>query len=215
MALCYSTVHGQFYIDELQQPEPFISTLNIASCLFDVSANDQAQEMAKKLGEYIINLLLVIIIITIKLQRLAHTGFIQLTFDLRMKFYPTPQYIQIMSPGQFIWIYHPYRYRILCECIHQFLVSFCFHLERNRESAAYVRDVLQAAMPQINCRSHSTKILLKYFAPPSHIHVHVGSATDYLQFLSQRTVGLANLQTLQSAVLALFYYAYTNVQDEE
>ena len=51
MALCVTTVHGQFYIDELQQPEPFISTLNIASCLFDVISKDQAQEMAKKLGE--------------------------------------------------------------------------------------------------------------------------------------------------------------------
>ena len=52
-------MHGQLYIDELQQPEPFISTLYIASCLFDVSATDQAQEMAKKLGEYVINVLLI------------------------------------------------------------------------------------------------------------------------------------------------------------
>ena len=54
MVLCVTTVHGQFYIDELQQPEPFISTLNIASCLFDVITKDQAQEMAKKLGEEMI-----------------------------------------------------------------------------------------------------------------------------------------------------------------
>ena len=80
------------------------------------------------------------------------------------------------------------------------------------ESAAYIRDVLQAAMPQINCKSYSTKTFLEYFAS---IHVHVGSATDCLQFLSQRTAGLANLQMLQSAVLALFYYAHTHVQDEE
>ena len=80
------------------------------------------------------------------------------------------------------------------------------------ESAAYVRDALQAAMPQINCKSYSAKTFLEYFA---FIRVRVGSATDSLQFLSQRTAGLANLQTLQSAVLALFYYGYTNVQDEE
>ena len=47
--MCYSC--GQFYIDELKQPEPFISILNIASCLFDVCSKDQAQDMAKKLGE--------------------------------------------------------------------------------------------------------------------------------------------------------------------
>ena len=31
----------------------------------------------------------------IKSKHSAHTGFIQLTFDLRMKFYPTPQYMYI------------------------------------------------------------------------------------------------------------------------
>ena len=31
------------------------------------------------------------------LQHSAHSGFIQLTFDLRMKFYPTSQYIQISN----------------------------------------------------------------------------------------------------------------------
>ena len=42
---------GQFYIDELRQPEPFISTLNIASCLFEVCTKHQAQAMAERLGE--------------------------------------------------------------------------------------------------------------------------------------------------------------------
>ena len=44
-------MHGQFYIDELKQPEPFIAILNMASCLYEVCTKDQAQEMAKKLGE--------------------------------------------------------------------------------------------------------------------------------------------------------------------
>ena len=73
--------------------------------------------------------------------------------------------------------------------------------------------MLQAAMPQINCKINlfplklSFKILL-------HLALVCG-ATECLQFLCQRTAGLTNLQTLQSAVLALFYYAHTRVQDEE
>ena len=42
-----------------------------------------------------------------------------------------------------------------------------------------------------------------------------GSGVDCLQFLSQRTAGVGNLLTLQSAVLALFFYATTHVQDEQ
>ena len=49
-------MHGQFYIDELKQPEPFIAILNIASCLYEVCTEDQAQEMAKKLGEVLYQL---------------------------------------------------------------------------------------------------------------------------------------------------------------
>ena len=78
-------------------------------------------------------------------------------------------------------------------------------------SAGYVRDVLQAAMPQINCKSSSLDKIWSHLA----LVYCIGSAADCLQFLCQRTAGLTSLQALQSAVLALFYYAYTHVQDEE
>ena len=39
-----------------------------------------------------------------------------------------------------------------------------------------------------------------------------GSGVDCLQL---RTAGVGNLLTLQSAVLALFFYATTHVQDEQ
>ena len=47
------------------------------------------------------------------------------------------------------------------------------------------------------------------------ILLHAGSAVDCLKFLCQRTGGGGNLPTLQCAVLALFYYANTHLQDEE
>ena len=42
-----------------------------------------------------------------------------------------------------------------------------------------------------------------------------GSADDCLQLLSQRTTGVGSLQTLQSAVLVLFYYVLTHVDDDQ
>ena len=146
---------GQFYIDELKQLEPFISTLNIASCLLDACSKDRAQELAKKLGElqstctmynYDVHSWNYTIFSTCRLYSA------NLWSEDEVLLHATVYiHLNTYTPIVSILFCCPCRYRILCECIQYFLVGFCFHLEQNRASAGYIRDVLQVAMPQINC----------------------------------------------------------------
>ena len=57
-------------------------------------------------------------------------------------------------------------YEGLCECINQFLIHLCFHLENyNKQFASYVRDILQAALPQIDSK--------QYTPPSNNIDLHI------------------------------------------
>ena len=49
--ISWVALSSQFYIDELDEPEPFISTLSIALCQFRTCTENQAYELAKTLGE--------------------------------------------------------------------------------------------------------------------------------------------------------------------
>ena len=96
----------------------------------------------------------------------------------------------------------------------------CVHLERDGQSATYIREILHSALPHINCELSitpcdfitSVMILLGvcYFC------CNAGGIGSCLQFLSQRVGGFAmgkvqkegnSLQALQSGTLTLLYFA--------
>ena len=102
----------QFYIDELDEPEPFISTLSIASCQFDTCTKDQAYKLAKTLGElsstqnYMSHQLPIHSCVLLCNYHSAMFGFIHLTFDLRMKFRTTKKYVYITTTSTKVCTLH-------------------------------------------------------------------------------------------------------------
>ena len=55
MAMLSPHMCMQFFIDEFDEPQPFISMLSIAFCQFDVCSQHQVRDLAKKLGELYYN----------------------------------------------------------------------------------------------------------------------------------------------------------------
>ena len=44
-----------------------------------------------------------------------------------------------------------FRFQSVCKSVNGFLESLSFHLEQNTQLATYVKEVLQSALPHMNC----------------------------------------------------------------
>ena len=54
-----------------------------------------------------------------------------------------------------------YSYQALCSTVNSFLEQLCVHLERDGQSATYVREILHSALPHMNCELFITLALLE------------------------------------------------------
>ena len=111
-------------------------------------------------------------------------------------------------------------YQALCSSVNSFLEQVCVHLERDGQSATYIREILHSALPHMNCElsitpyDFTTSVMAWYEF--YYFCCNSGGIGSCLQFLSQRVGGFAmgkvqkegnSLQALQSGTLALLYFA--------
>ena len=75
-----------------------------------------------------------------------------------------------------------YSYQALCSTVNSFLEQLCVHLERDGQSATYVREILHSALPHMNCELFITLALLEtislYFTL-LHIHGSIYNSRRY------------------------------------